>query len=91
MNRRLCPFARIALMSSMRLGEVTGLPNLLPCARARAQACVLAFDVHEHLVQAGQAAEFDAMTPHRMAGPGGPAEVLTIFDRHGERAHLRPA
>jgi transcriptional regulator with XRE-family HTH domain len=45
---------------------------------------------HEHLVQAGQAAEFDTMRPHWMVGYGGPAEVLTIFDRHGERAHLHP-
>jgi transcriptional regulator with XRE-family HTH domain len=43
----------------------------------------------EHLVQAGQAAEFDTMTPHWILGYGGPAEVLSIFDRHGERAHLR--
>ena len=45
----------------------------------------------EHLVEVGQAAEFDTMTPHAIVGHGGPAEVLTIFDRHGERAHLRPA
>jgi transcriptional regulator with XRE-family HTH domain len=45
----------------------------------------------EHLVAAGQAAEFDTMTPHRILGFGGPAEILTIFDRHGERAHLRPS
>lgn len=45
---------------------------------------------HEHLVQAGQVAEFDTMRPHWMVGYGGPAEVLTIFDRHGERAHLHP-
>lgn len=44
----------------------------------------------EHLVEAGQAAEFDTMTPHRILGYGEPAEILTIFDRHGERAHLRP-
>ena len=44
----------------------------------------------EHLVRAGQAAEFDTMRPHWMAGYGGPAELLTIFDRHGERAHLHP-
>jgi transcriptional regulator with XRE-family HTH domain len=44
----------------------------------------------EHLVQAGHAAEFDTMTPHWIAGYGGPVEVLTIFDHHGERAHLRP-
>lgn len=44
----------------------------------------------EHVVQVGQAAEFDTMTPHWLLGHGGPAEILTIFDRHGERAHLAP-
>lgn len=41
-----------------------------------------------HIVQAGQAAEFDTMTPHWILGEGAPVDVLTIFDRHGERAHL---
>lgn len=44
----------------------------------------------EHLVQSGHAAEFDTMTPHWIAGYGGAVEILTIFDHHGERAHLRP-
>ncbi len=39
-------------------------------------------------VESGQAASFDTMTPHSMVGHGGPAEVLTILDHHGERAHL---
>ncbi|MEO5837936.1 MAG: helix-turn-helix transcriptional regulator [Acidimicrobiales bacterium] len=43
----------------------------------------------EHLVHAGQAAEFNTMTPHWIAGYGGPVEILSIFDRHGEQAHLR--
>jgi transcriptional regulator with XRE-family HTH domain len=43
----------------------------------------------EHLIAAGHAAEFDTMTPHGLVGYGGAAEILTIFDRHGERAHLR--
>jgi transcriptional regulator with XRE-family HTH domain len=43
----------------------------------------------EHLVHAGQAAEFDTMTPHWIAGYAAPVEILTIFDRHGEEAHLR--
>lgn len=42
----------------------------------------------EILVEAGQAAEFDTMTPHWFTGFGGPVEILTIFDRHGEEAHL---
>jgi transcriptional regulator with XRE-family HTH domain len=38
----------------------------------------------------GQAAEFSTMVPHRIsAAPGsGELEVLSIFDRDGERAHL---
>ncbi len=38
---------------------------------------------------AGEAAEFSTWTPHWMSGVGGPAEVLTLMGRHGERAHLR--
>lgn len=45
----------------------------------------------EFLVEAGQAAEFDTMTPHWIAGYGAPTEILTIFDRDGEHAHLRAA
>jgi mannose-6-phosphate isomerase-like protein (cupin superfamily) len=44
----------------------------------------------ELLVEAGQAAEFNTMTPHWIAGHGAPVEILTIFDRNGEHAHLRP-
>ena len=29
------------------------------------------------------------MTPHWIAGYGGPVELLMIFDHHGEHAHLR--
>lgn len=45
----------------------------------------------ELLVEGGQAAEFDTMTPHWIAGYGAPVEILTIFDRDGEHAHLRAA
>jgi transcriptional regulator with XRE-family HTH domain len=48
----------------------------------------LLLGAREVLVEAGQAAEFDTMTPHWFAGYGGPAEVLMIFDREGEHAHL---
>ena len=43
------------------------------------------------LVEAGQAAEFDTMTPHSIAGDGGPVEIITIFDRDGEHVHLSAA
>ena len=42
----------------------------------------------EHVVSVGEAASFSTLTPHAVMGLGGPAEVLTIFDAHGERAHL---
>ncbi|MBE9375560.1 helix-turn-helix transcriptional regulator [Saccharopolyspora sp. HNM0983] len=42
------------------------------------------------LVHPGEAAEFSTMTPHVLAADGtAAAEVLTIFDQDGERAHLR--
>jgi transcriptional regulator with XRE-family HTH domain len=44
----------------------------------------------EHLIETGQAAAFDTMTPHWILGYGDPAEILTILDRHGEQSHLRP-
>jgi len=45
----------------------------------------------EYLVETGQAADFDCMTPHWIAGYKGPVELLAIFDHHGERAHLHGA
>jgi transcriptional regulator with XRE-family HTH domain len=42
----------------------------------------------EILIPAGKAASFDTMTPHTMGGHNGPAEILSILDHHGERAHL---
>lgn len=41
------------------------------------------------LVPAGHAAEFRCTVPHSLAPDGGPAEILSIFDADGERAHLR--
>ena len=39
-------------------------------------------------VQAGESAEFGTMTPHALAAIDGPAELITIFDRDGQRAHV---
>ena len=39
------------------------------------------------LVEAGEAAEFETMTPHAFGAAGGPAEVIMIFDRDGHRVH----
>ncbi|HEY0538577.1 MAG TPA: XRE family transcriptional regulator [Actinoallomurus sp.] len=43
------------------------------------------------LVETGQAAEFSTMIPHAFGTHDGPAEVLCILDRDGQRTHLNPA
>ncbi|MDG3015981.1 XRE family transcriptional regulator [Speluncibacter jeojiensis] len=43
------------------------------------------------LVREGEAAEFSTMVPHSVGAHEGPAEILSIFDRDGERAHLHGA
>ena len=39
------------------------------------------------IVETGEAAEFETMTPHSFTALGGPAEVIMIFDRDGHRVH----
>ncbi len=39
------------------------------------------------VVRSGEAAEFATMTPHAFVAVGGPAEMITVFDRDGQRAH----
>jgi len=45
----------------------------------------------EIVVEAGEAAEFATMTPHAFAALDGPAELLMIFDRDGQQAHVHRA
>lgn len=42
----------------------------------------------EILVETGEAAEFATMTPHAISAVDGPAELVMIFDRDGQRAHV---
>jgi quercetin dioxygenase-like cupin family protein len=42
----------------------------------------------EIAVAAGEAAEFATMTPHAITAVGEPAELVMIFDRDGQRAHV---
>jgi transcriptional regulator with XRE-family HTH domain len=42
----------------------------------------------ELLVETGEAAEFDTMTPHAFTASDGPAELIMIVDRDGQRAHV---
>ena len=42
----------------------------------------------EIIVETGEAAEFATMTPHSFAACDGPAELIMIFDRDGQRAHV---
>lgn len=39
-------------------------------------------------VDAGEAAEFATMVPHAFAALDGPAELIMVFDRDGQRAHV---
>ncbi|MDY7103230.1 MAG: XRE family transcriptional regulator [Actinomycetota bacterium] len=39
-------------------------------------------------VETGEAAEFATMTPHSFSALDGPAEVVMVFDRDGQRAHV---
>jgi quercetin dioxygenase-like cupin family protein len=39
-------------------------------------------------VDRGEAAEFTTMTPHAVTALDGPAELIMIFDRDGQRAHV---
>jgi len=49
----------------------------------------LVLDGEEHLLEAGEAAEFSTWRPHAIGADGGPVELLVIFGPHGERVHLR--
>jgi transcriptional regulator with XRE-family HTH domain len=40
------------------------------------------------VVETGEAAEFNTMTPHGVAAIGGPAEIVQIFNRDGLHAHV---
>ena len=45
---------------------------------------------HDLVLSAGEAAEFDTRQPHWFGSAGGgPAEVLSLFGRQGERVHVR--
>lgn len=48
----------------------------------------LALGEREIIVQAGESAEFATMTPHAIAAVDRPAELIMIFDRDGQRAHV---
>ncbi len=40
------------------------------------------------VVETGEAGEFATMTPHAWTALDGPAELIVIFDRDGQRAHV---
>jgi quercetin dioxygenase-like cupin family protein/DNA-binding XRE family transcriptional regulator len=42
----------------------------------------------ELVVEEGEAAEFPTMTPHAFAAVDAPAELIMIFDRDGQHAHV---
>lgn len=47
---------------------------------------------HDLILEPGEAAEFDTLTPHWFAATSaGPVEYLSLVGRQGERAHVRAA
>ena len=48
----------------------------------------LSLGEREIIVETGEAAEFATMTPHAITAIDGAAELIMIFDRDGERAHV---
>ena len=42
----------------------------------------------ELIIECGEAAEFATMTPHAFSAIDGPAELIMIFDRDGQRSHV---
>ncbi|HTO01245.1 MAG TPA: XRE family transcriptional regulator [Microthrixaceae bacterium] len=51
------------------------------------RVCLLLGD-RQIMVESGEAAEFATMTPHAFVAVDGPAELIMIFDRDGQRAHV---
>ena len=49
---------------------------------------LLSLGEREVTVETGEAAEFATMTPHAIVAIDGPAELVMIFDRDGQRAHV---
>lgn len=47
----------------------------------------LLLDDRSLVVEAGDAASFSTMVPHAMGALDGPAEVIVVMDRDGDRAH----
>jgi DNA-binding XRE family transcriptional regulator len=48
----------------------------------------LSLGEREITVETGEAAEFATMTPHAFTAIDGPTELIMIFDRDGQRAHV---
>ncbi|WP_309067468.1 XRE family transcriptional regulator [Microbacterium sp.] len=52
----------------------------------------LSLDDHEHIIERGEAAEFDTRMPHSLSATAdGSAEVVSIFSASGERMHTHGA
>jgi transcriptional regulator with XRE-family HTH domain len=90
---------------SRRPGGVQAYKLVIPASRAEPQPQVhdghewlyvldgqlrLVLGDQDLVLQPGEAAEFGTQVPHWFGGTGhGPVELLSLFGRQGERAHLR--
>jgi transcriptional regulator with XRE-family HTH domain len=91
---RESPVPGAGLVAKMRITpERRSGPQHLSVHPGREWFFVLSGTVVLHLgerripVPAGHAAEFSTMVPHSIGASDGPAEILTIFDQDGQRAH----
>jgi transcriptional regulator with XRE-family HTH domain len=50
----------------------------------------LLLDEAEHVIEAGEAAEFSTWTPHWFGAIDGPVEMIMIVGPQGQRIHLHP-
>lgn len=57
----------------------------MPTSSASQGRVRLLLGKREIIVGTGEAAEFATMTPHSFAASHGPAELIMIFDRDGQR------
>ncbi|WP_372593954.1 helix-turn-helix domain-containing protein [Actinotalea sp.] len=50
----------------------------------------LLLDEIEHVLEPGEAAEFDTLVPHSISAVGdAPAEIISVFSAAGDRIHMR--
>ena len=82
------PDSRSPLEGTWAHPLVFGLDGMVDWFFVLSGSVLLTLGDREIIVNEGEAAEFSTMTPHRFVAHDGPAEIISIFDRDGQHAHL---